>query len=117
MGRIASFDDQFAVYILGNLHKTVVIIKESGFIAIGKDLFYRFPAPGKAPQNILLPDVMSAVRNAVLDAQQAFVSAVEADIIQADKIPFYFRLLRGQFCFSAGKRCLLREADVLPRQD
>jgi hypothetical protein len=97
--RIVSLDNQLAVYVLGNFHKAVIIIKEPGFIAIGKNLFHRFPAAGEAPQNIFLPDVVSAVRNTIFYAQQAFVRTVESDIIEADKIALFSCFLRCQFCF------------------
>ena len=98
---LAALYDQLAVNVFGHLDKAVVVVEEVRLVTVGEYFRHGFPAAGEAAQHVLLPDVVAAVSHAVLDALQALLRAVQADIVETDGITPLPGFLRCKLCSAA----------------
>ena len=96
-----AYKQQLAVFVLCNLDKAVVIVKEMRLVTVRQHLRHGLPAARKAAQNVFRADVVPAALYTVRDACKALLRRVKADIEQPDGI-----------AVPLGSGCCLRRAEA-----
>ena len=95
VGAMAANGTQFAVSVFRHQLEAVVIVVEFRLVTVGEYLLHGLPTLSKAAYHVLLGNVMPATAHPVGNSQEAFLCAVQADIVQPDTVPFFDNLPCG----------------------
>ena len=100
------------VAVFSNSNKTIIIIKESCFVAVGQDRSECMDTSGKAAAYILGRNVVPAFANTVCNAGETFFHAVEANVVHTDAVTAVTCLLCGMRRECAGECGFLCKTDT-----